>query len=143
MGQGARRRWGSFPTTADVGIWASAHEPGDLYGALASALMAQVTDLRSVRPREHRSVQVEGSDPTALAVNFLSALLVLQQDEGFLVRRASVRLMGRGPTALVAELDGEPFDAARHPRGVEVKAITLHRSQVDLARGRARLIVDI
>jgi SHS2 domain-containing protein len=139
----ARRNWGSFPTTADMGIRASAPTRAGLFEALGLGLYALITDLRTVRPAESREVRATGTDIGDLAVDYLSRLLLLQQEEGFLVREIGVALTGRPPTSLVARVRGEPFDIARHPRRIEVKAITLHRLSVDLERGRARVIVDI
>jgi SHS2 domain-containing protein len=139
----ARRRWGSFPTTADEGIWARADSVDHLFEALGLGLFALMTDLRKVRPSSERAVRAAGEDTTSLAVSFLSELLLLQQTEGFIARDLTVRTIGRPPTALVASAVGETFDPARHAARKEVKAITLHRARVDLARGSARVIVDI
>ena len=143
VGQRSRRRWGSFPTTADEGIWARADTVDRLFEALGLGLFALVTDLRTVRRASERAVRASGTDATSLAVAFLSELLVLQQTEGFLVRELSVRTLGRPPTALVASAQGEPFEPGRHPTRKEVKAITLHEAIVDLGRLSARVIVDI
>ena len=102
-----------------------------------------MTDLRRVRPREARTVAATGRDAPELVVAFLSELLVLQSDGGFLVREIAARPSGRGPTAVTATVRGEPFEAGRHPARVEVKAITMHALAFDPARGRARVIVDI
>ncbi len=138
-----RRSWGSFPTTADMGIRASASTPEGLFEAMGLGLYALITDLRTVRPSETREVTATGVDLTDLSVDFLSRLLLLQQEEGFLVRDLRVELSGAPPTSLTAVATGELSDPARHPRRIEVKAITLHRLSVDLANGRARIIVDI
>ncbi|HEY6239106.1 MAG TPA: archease [Thermoplasmata archaeon] len=138
-----RRSWGSFPTTADMGIRASGATSEELFEALGLGLFALMTDLRKVRPRSERTVSASGSDPVGLAVAFLNALLVLQQTEGFLVGELHARPVGSPPTAILATAYGEPFDPARHSRRIEVKAVTMHQASVDLARGRARVIVDI
>ncbi|MCI4317291.1 MAG: archease [Thermoplasmata archaeon] len=137
-----RRRYGSFGTTADVGIWATAPTTSELYDALGMAMFAVMTDLRSVRPVEERAVSASGEDPGSLAVAFLNELVVLAGD-GFLVREVLARPLGSPPTALLATVRGEIFDPTRHTRRVEVKAVTLHQLEVDLARGRATVILDI
>ncbi len=143
MPRPVRRRWGSFPTTADVGIWASADTVPGLFEALGLGLVALTTDLRRVRRVEERVVQASGTDLPSLVVAWLSEILLLQQTEGFLAREIHARPVGSPPTALVARVEGETFDAARHPRRKEVKAITMHQLAIDLERGRARVIVDI
>ncbi len=138
-----RRRWSSFPTTADEGISARADSTDHLFEALGLGLFALMTDLRKVRRRSERAVRASGEDVTSLAVAFLSELLLLQQTEGFLARDLTVRTIGRPPTALVASAVGETFDPVRHPAHKEVKAITMHAATIDLERGTARVIVDI
>jgi len=136
-------RYGSFPTTADVGLWVRAPTPSGVFEGLGRALFAQMTDPRRVRPLEERLVEVRSTDPGGLLVQYLTKLLLLQQEEGFLGRRIAVRLFGSPPTRLEATVRGEPFDPARHPSRIEVKAVTMHRLEVDLAGGRARVILDI
>lgn len=111
--------------------------------ALGLGLFALMTDLRRVRAREERAVSASGDDPTSLVVRFLNELLLLHEQDGFLVREIEVRPMGHPPTALLASVRGEPFDRARHPVGTEVKAVTFHELTFDPERGRARVIVDI
>jgi SHS2 domain-containing protein len=137
------RRWGNFPTTADVGIWARADSTSELFEALGLGLFALMTDLRKVRPTEERAVQASGPDPAGLVVNFLTELITLQAVEGFLVREIRCRPVGTPPTALLAQVRGEPFDPSRHSQHFEVKAATYHELQLDLERHRARVIVDI
>jgi SHS2 domain-containing protein len=106
-------------------------------------MFALMTDLRRVRPREERAVSASGGDPTSLVVRFLSELLLLHEQDGFLAREITVRPMGQPPTALLASVRGEPFDRARHPVRTEVKAVTFHALAFDPEHGRARVIVDI
>jgi protein archease len=136
-------RHGTFPTTADVGIWATGPTPADLLEGLGLALYALIAEPRLVRPRLGRTVRAEGRDPTELAVNFLGALLVLEESEGFLGRRIDARTRGRPCRAVVARLLGEPFDPDRHVGRTEVKAITYHDLLFDPEAGRARVIVDL
>ncbi len=137
------REWGSFPTTADVGLWARADTTPELFDALGLGLFALMTDLRRVRRTQERVVQSSGADPPSLAVAFLTELITLNAVEGFLARKIQTRPVGNPPTALLARLWGEPFDVERHTRHFEVKAATYHEISVDLERHRARVIVDI
>lgn len=137
------RRWGSFPTTADVGIWATGPTNAALFEALGLGLFALMTDLGRVRPRTERAVSASGTDPTSLVVAYLGELLLLQQTEGFIAREIHAQPVGDPPTAIVASVRGERFDPVRHPARTEVKAVTLHDLRIDLALGRARVIVDI
>lgn len=132
-----------FGTTADVGIGARAASPEALFAQLGEGLTALVTDLKAVRSRERKVVEVRSSTPEGLVVAYLTDLIGLFDGEGWIGRRFTVRITGSPPTALRADVEGEPFDPARHPIHVQAKAIPLHRLQLDLARGRAKVLVDI
>jgi SHS2 domain-containing protein len=138
-----RRRYGNFPTTADVGIWARGPTASRLLEGLGLALFAQMTDLRRVRPTDERHIAASGADAPSLVVAFLSELLLLQQEEGFIGRDVHVSAVGTPATSALARVAGERFDARRHTARAEVKAVTMHRLEFDPARGRARVILDI
>ena len=137
------RRWGTFPTTADIGLWARGPTAASLLEGLGLALFSLLVDPRSVRPRESRTVRASGRDRTELVVAFLTELLVAHDSEGFLARRISARLTGRGPYVVLARLEGEAFDPERHRPRTEVKAVTYHRLEFDPRAGTARAIVDL
>ncbi len=139
----ARRRYGSFPTTADEGLWASADSPPALFEALGIGLFALMTDLRKVRRTERRTVRATSPDLPGLVVAYLGELLTLQSSDGFVARDATARLTGDPPTAVEVELWGEPLEEGRHARRKEIKAVTWHRLEVTLDPPRARVIVDI
>jgi SHS2 domain-containing protein len=136
------RHW-KFGTTADVGIGASASTPEGLFAELGCGLFSLITDLREIRQVESRRVAVSSPSPEGLLVRFLSELLFLTDTEGMLFSGFTVTLEGQPPRKLRAELWGETWDETRHPRRVNVKAITMHRLELDLVRCRARVIVDI
>jgi len=137
------RRRGSFPTTADVGIWATGPTAASLLEGLGLALYALTTDLRGVRPREERTVEASADDGPGLVVAFLGQLLLLEDDDGFVGRSIRAKVVSQPPWSASARVRGETFDPARHVARTEVKAITLHRLVFDPGRGRARVIVDI
>ena len=137
------RRWGSFPTTADVGVWATGPTAAALLEALGLGLTALTTDLRTVRPRTERAVSASAEDAPSLVVAFLSELLILRDTDAFVPRTIRARTVGSPPTAVVASLTGETFDPERHVVRAQVKAVTFHRLLFDPERGRARVIVDI
>ncbi len=145
-GRGGRARparYGSFPTTADMGLSASAPDPPALFEALGMGLFALMTDLRRVRPREAREVHARGGDLGALVVGYLSELVKLEAADGFVGRRVRVELSGDPPRELRAAIEGERLDPARHVRRKEIKAITFHRLEASLDPPRVRVIVDI
>lgn len=132
-----------FGTTADVGIGARAGSPEELFAELGKGLTDLVTDLSTVGARRTRRIEVRADSVEGLVVAYLTELIGLFDEEGFLTARPRVELRGDPPSSLLAELEGEELDVERHPIRVQVKAITLHRLEIDLGRGRARVIVDI
>jgi SHS2 domain-containing protein len=135
-------RFRLFSHTADVGLTAWGPTIEDAYAATVRGFTAVTFDLKSIRPREARTVVVEGADRERLLVRLLDEELFLGETEGFLTARASIRLDGHH---LAATLEGETFDPRRHRRhGPEVKAITYHQIAVDPGPpGRVRVILDI
>jgi SHS2 domain-containing protein len=137
------RRWGTFPTTADVGLWARGSTDAALLEGLGLALYSLFADPRRVRPRLERTVRAAGADAAELAVAFLNELLALEETDGFLGRRIRANTAGRPAHRVTARILGEPFDPARHVARTEVKAVTYHDLFFDPGAGRARVIVDL
>ena len=128
---------------ADIGFEAFGSTREEVFANAARALFHLILDLDSVEPRREVEVQVVGSDPASLLVNWLSELLYLNDAEGWLFSEFEVeRLNAR---SLTAQVRGEKFDRTRHRAKLQVKAITYH--QFELARTaegwQARVYVDI
>ncbi len=137
------RRWGTFPTTADTGLWARGPDAAALLEGLGLALYSLIAEPRGIRPRERRTVRATGAEATELTVNFLGELLLLEETDGFVGREIRARTRGRPARAVSAEVRGERFDPARHVGRTEVKAITYHGLVFAPEEGRARVIVDL
>ncbi|MCI4325892.1 MAG: archease [Thermoplasmata archaeon] len=139
----AGTRWGTFPTTADTGLWARSRSVDGLLGGLGTGLFAVMTDLRQIRAKEVRTVRAHAPDLAGLVVALLSELIVLEQTEGFVARRVVVRATDRPSPSLEASVYGEPWDQDRHDRRKEVKAVTMHQLRVTQHPPTARVILDI
>ena len=128
---------------ADIGFEAFGSTREEVFANAARALFHLIVDLDSVAPRREVAVQVEGSDPASLLVNWLSELLYLNDAEGWLFSEFEVeRLDDR---SLTARTRGEKFDRTRHRAKLQVKAITYHQLELErTAEGwQARVYVDI
>jgi SHS2 domain-containing protein len=123
------KRWEILEHTADVGIAACADTLGELYEALGEGLADFICPRNNVRSRERREIDVEAEDAAALAVDFLSEIMLAVEHERFAV--ASVRILEASETHLAAELIGEPLDPGRHELQTEVKAVTYHQLRVE------------
>lgn len=132
-----------YEHTADVGLEARADSLGELLGALAEGLADLICPRKKVRGAERRRVATEAEDVEALAVDFLTAVMVALQTDRFAVRE--VRVHSAEENRIEADLVGEPLDPARHEISTEVKAVTYHELRVVPERGRwfGRVIFDI
>jgi SHS2 domain-containing protein len=129
--------------TADIGFEAFGATREEVFANAARALMHLVVDLQSIVPREQVSVEIQGTDPASLLVNWLSEVLFLHDAEGWLFRDYEVRSLR--DTSLVATARGEKFDRGRHQAKLMVKAITYHQLALEETAGgwRAQVYVDI
>jgi protein archease len=129
--------------TADVGFEAIGATREEVFANSARALFHLIVDLETIGPRQETNLSVEGSDPAALLVNWLSELLYLHDAEGWLFSDFVVRLTGE--KFLAATARGEKFDTTRHQAKMMVKAITYHQLSLQrTAEGwRAQVYVDI
>jgi SHS2 domain-containing protein len=115
----------------------------ELFMHAAWAMFDLMSDATLIRPLQTIPVTVEGSDLEDLLVRWLSELLYLYDTQRFLYSAATFTTLE--PTRLAATVQGESFDAARHPIDTEIKAVTYHQIAVTLAAGRwqAQVIFDL
>lgn len=115
--------------TADVAIHVEAADLPELLAESARALgVLLLEDVTTVRVSASRSIALEQRDPALLLLDWLTEVLHLMESGQLLCREFDVAVHdGR----LTAEVRGEPFDAARHRRAHEVKAITYHALSVE------------
>ena len=132
--------------TADLAceIWAPTRE--SLLAQAARAFADSVTEVERLEPRRRARVEAEGATDDELLVAFLEELVYLFETTDLLPARASVKVRETGGSLrLEAEIEGEPFDAERHPLKTLIKGITYHGLAVseEAAGWRATVIFDI
>jgi SHS2 domain-containing protein len=110
--------------TADLGWRIFGNTLEELFENAAGALMATLTDRRTIRPREIREVALAAPDREALLVDWLNHLLYLFDLDGFLGR--DFKVLTLTAELLKAQARGEIFDPGRHPEKTGVKAATYH-----------------
>jgi SHS2 domain-containing protein len=137
------RPYRQIPHTADLAwrIWGE--NLPKLFENAGRALSATLTDLRSLRRRETRQVSLDSSDQEALLVDWLNYLLYLFDIEGFLGRDFQVASLT--PTRIKARVQGDIFDASRHPSKTAVKAATFHQLAIvpEDDGWRATVVLDL
>lgn len=133
--------------TADVAFEAWGPTLEELFVAAADATMnVMVEDLNTIAHREHRTIQVEADAVDMLLFEFLQELIYYKDAQRLLLRISQVCIDRRDDRVLLqAEAYGEEIDPRKHELLVDVKAVTLHRFQVErTADGwRAMVILDI
>jgi SHS2 domain-containing protein len=116
-----------------------------LFEHAALALLDVGGDRVSVRPRRRVAIAVSGSSLEDLLVRWLSEILFLQETRGWRFRAGRVESLDWRRLRLLGAGLGEPFDARRHSRGREVKAVTYHRLRLVRRGGRwsVRIVFDV
>jgi SHS2 domain-containing protein len=131
------------PHTADVGFEVEGATLAECFERAALGLACALVEVDGIVPRARREVAVVAEDRVALLHDFLHALLLLAQVDGFLVEGVEVTAIDEG--AVRAVVEGEPLDPVRHRLHGEVKAVTWHGLSVERrgAAWRARVILDV
>jgi SHS2 domain-containing protein len=129
--------------TADVGFEVEAPTLAECFERAALGLACTLADADGIAPRLRRAVAVRADDRAALLHDFLHALLLLAQVDGFLAAGVEVTAIDEGSVRAVVA--GEPLDPSRHHLHGEVKAVTWHGLSVEQRGGawHARVILDV
>jgi SHS2 domain-containing protein len=129
--------------TADIGIIVHGENLKTLFENAGEAFFHLITDLRKVKRRVERRVNIEGESLDRLMVDWLSQLLYLHDVENLLFKGFKVDSVGED--GLKATVKGEPFQEGVHVIKTEVKAVTYHQIEVRQENGgwRAQIILDL
>lgn len=132
-----------FEHTADLGLRLRSSTLEELLAAAGRGLVAMlIANPHDVAAVQTKTIRLAAPDDNYLLFDWLNELLYIFETEKLLLAEFDIQLQGRDLTAICR---GETFDASRHQRDHEVKAITYHRLRVErTARGwEAEVIVDI
>lgn len=138
-----RGRWEHFPHEADMGVRGYGPTETEAFEQAALAMMAVITDLDTIEPRQAVGIHCEAPNDELLFADWLNALVYEMATGRMLFRRFSVRIAG---TRLDAQAWGEPVDIARHRPAVEVKGATytaLRVARDDSGQWLAQTVVDV
>jgi len=130
-----------FEHTADVGIRAWGPTLGDAFAEAALGLVGNMVDLSQAKPVGEARLEVEAENVERLLFTFLDDVLDMFYARMWVLSRVDVAL--QGDTRLVARLEGEAYDAARHGHVHEIKAMTYHGLKVQREPPLVEVIVDI
>ena len=131
------KRFEILDHTADIGIIVHGENLKALFENAGEAFFHLITDLRKVRRRTERRINLGGESLDRLMVDWLSELLYLHDVENLLFKGFNVESVGED--GLRAIVKGEPFQEGVHVIKTEVKAVTYHQIEVRQENGRWRV----
>lgn len=129
--------------TADIGFEAFGSTLPEVFENAARALSHLIADPATARPVDKVRIEVQGTGPPDLLVNWLSEILFQHDAERRLFHDFRVESLDDHAVSGVAW--GEKIDPARHRTNLMVKAITYHQLGLQQTAGgwRAQVYVDI
>jgi SHS2 domain-containing protein len=118
--------------TADVAFEAWGDTLQELFISSAGALLGTMTAApEQVARGEELTIRLEHEELDLLLFSFLQELIFYKDARRLLLHADRVRIKKReGLFRLEAQVSGERIDAGRHRLLVDVKAVTLHRFQL-------------
>ena len=137
------KRFEVLDHTADIGLVVYGENLKALFENAGEAFFHLITDLRKVRRRTERWINLGGESLDRLMVDWLSELLYLHDVENLLFKGFKVESVAED--GLRAIVKGEPFQEGVHVIKTEVKAVTYHQIEVrqENGRWRAQIILDL
>ena len=133
--------------TADVGFVAAGETLDECFQAAADAtLEVMLANPTALQLRVRRSVHVENDVLDLALLNFLEELIYYKDAEGLFLRATGVQVMQRdGRWSVDGVVEGERIDPSRHHLSADVKAVTLHRLNVQRVNGgwEATVVLDV
>jgi len=134
-------------TTADVAFEAWGGSLEELFISAAAALLRTMSAApEQVLRKEELPVRLEHEKLDLLLLLFLQDLIFYKDARKLLLHAEQVEIVEReGLFYLDALVSGEQLDAGRHCLLVDVKAVTLHRLQLQFEKGfwKAVVVLDV
>ena len=132
---------------ADIAFRAWGEDIQELFKAAGDATINTMIDnLNSIKPKQTRTFSLENDELDLLLFNFLQELIYYKDSEQLLLRAQQVQIeLKNALYHLSAVTQGENLDPNRHHQRVDVKAVTLHRFQLEKVENgwTAMVILDI
>lgn len=132
---------------ADIAFRAWGKDLEELFKAAGDAtLNTMIDNLDAIQSKETRSFSLENDELDLLLFNFLQELVYYKDSEQLLLRAQQVEIEEKNALyQLSAVTTGEKLDPNRHQQRVDVKAVTLHRFQLEKTNDgwTAMVILDI
>ena len=135
------RKYKLIEHTADMGLVAYGNSIPEAFANAAYGLFSIITDLRTVRAIEFRSIEISENDSETLLFEWLNYLLYVFDVEMIIFKKFEMKYFNG--KKLIALCQGEKYDPLRHRLRRGVKAATYHMMQIDTEHNRVRVIFDV
>ncbi len=133
--------------TADIAFRAWGKDLPELFQAAGDATInVMIEDLDTIEFKEQRGFSLENDALDMLLFNFLQEFIYYKDSEQLLLRASQVQVEKKNSQhELTAFTQGEKLDPHRHQQRVDVKAVTLHRFELEKTDDgwTAMVILDI
>lgn len=133
--------------TADIAFRAWGEDLEALFCAAGDATInVMIENLDAIALKEQRTFGLENDALDMLLFNFLQELIYYKDSEQLLLRSQQIHFEQNNEIHLLsAVVKGEKLDPQRHQQRVDVKAVTLHRFQLEKTNEgwTATVILDI
>jgi SHS2 domain-containing protein len=128
---------------SDLGIEARGVTLQDSFERAAEGMMSVIVDVSTIESRQEKKISIEAFDKEQLLVRWLSEILYLYDGQKFLSKEFHIKEFSS--KKLIAQVEGEPFDAIKHRSKLDVKAVTYHQLEVRESNNDAyvRVYLDI
>jgi SHS2 domain-containing protein len=133
------KRYETLNHTADVMIKAYGKSLEECFENAAFAMFDQIADLSKVVPKNSYRMDIEGSEPDQMLVDFLSELLFIFDTELLLLSEFHVKYDGR---LLAVQAKGEKVNKRRHELRKAIKAVSYHMLEVAPEKGYVQVLFD-
>lgn len=132
-------------STADLAFEATGKELNDLFANAALAMFESQVKLNTVEEKITKKIVMERNDIGQLLFDFLSEIIFFKDAEQLVFKTANVSIAKNAKYKLVAELKGEKIDPMKHKLGNDLKAVTMHKFNVEQTpKGwKCLVVVDI
>lgn len=131
---------------ADVAFEATGKTLEELFDSSALALEnTQVKDLKSVKHKVEKKIEVEADTIEMLLFNFMQELIFLKDAKLLLFSKFSIKITEGKKWKLKVRAYGEKPNMKKHELLVDVKAVSLHNFKVEETENgwKADVILDV
>jgi len=135
------KRFALIEHTADTGLVAYGQTLAEAFANAAYGMFSIIADLRTVREKESRTVEVSEEDSETLLFEWLNRLLYFFDVETLIFKRFDItEFDGKH---LKATCYGEKYAPGRHRIKIGVKSATYHMLKVDKEKNHVQVIFDV